>query len=299
MLHDTKVYTTDRPGVFENRLEKLFDETKKRQILMEITPVMAHVMLGLNREGNRKISNITVRGYKKEMLADNWTVTNQGVAFDTNRELFDGRHRLTACIEADKPFTTWVAFGLDPANFKHVDVGRKRTSGQIFNMIGVAGGNNIAAVTRLAMLATQERVLMAPFKLGIMSSDSHEPSVDDLLDFYQSNTSISDFDKFQNIYVEISSVPRTTLHAVHWLIAQKHPRLADDFMDKLCSGTGLQRGDSIYKLRKRLATIRARKEVMPKSFIAALIIKCFNGNHGGKPLDVFKIGATEGFPKVR
>ena len=65
-----------------------------------ITPKMAAEMLErhLNPENQRRQSQSVVESYARAMRAGQWLLTHQGIAIDTNGELVDGQHRLSAIV---------------------------------------------------------------------------------------------------------------------------------------------------------------------------------------------------------
>ena len=91
-----------------------------------VTPEHATVWLSHNTH-NRKIYPLVVEKYARDMKAGEWVLTNQGIGFDINGTLTDGQHRLLACIKANTPFISWVAWNLDPRSQSAVDGGKFRS----------------------------------------------------------------------------------------------------------------------------------------------------------------------------
>src|SRR4051794_26652549 len=81
--------------------------------VVTITPDQAKELLVRNTN-NRRQKDRAIAEYARAMRTGAWQVTNQGLGFDKKGTLADGQNRLLACIEADTPFTTLVATGLDP-----------------------------------------------------------------------------------------------------------------------------------------------------------------------------------------
>ena len=63
-----------------------------------ITPALATEWLDKHNSVNRKISEPTVQSYAMDMKNGRWTLTHQGIAFDTEGNLQDGQHRLWAIV---------------------------------------------------------------------------------------------------------------------------------------------------------------------------------------------------------
>ena len=134
---------------FRSRLQKLISGPLQT-VAMEITPEMASTMLEVRRNQNRRLRDDDIDKYGQAMVEGRWHWSNQGIGFNTNGEMFDGQHRLTAAVRYNVTFKTNVTFGLPEAAMDIVDRGSVRTPGQIFQINGVPWGNNIAAGARVA-----------------------------------------------------------------------------------------------------------------------------------------------------
>jgi hypothetical protein len=109
-----------------------------------ITPKMAELMLKKS-VFNRPLRRNIVFLYAEVMKRGEWMLTHQGIAFDDNGNLIDGHHRLSAVILSNKEIQMAVSYGYDAMTFKKLDIGYRRTSGNIFAMANVKNYNNVAA----------------------------------------------------------------------------------------------------------------------------------------------------------
>lgn len=75
----------------------------------------------------RKPDARVVGAYAKTMKDGAWVVNGQPIIFDTEGRLIDGAQRLTACVEADTPFTTLVARGVHGDTLHTIDQHRARS----------------------------------------------------------------------------------------------------------------------------------------------------------------------------
>lgn len=132
---------------------------------MEITPGLADAWLKKN-PGNRPIRKAVVKSFALDMLAGNWKLTHQGVAFDAAGNLIDGQHRLTAVIMAGVPVRMMVTTGLPGREEGHatstmdvIDRGAPRSIGnQLKIQHGFAEPHTIAALcTTLGNLCAPEK----------------------------------------------------------------------------------------------------------------------------------------------
>lgn len=105
--------------------------------VMEITPELAAMWLRKN-VNNRNLSKERVKQYALAMATGHWTLTHQGIAFDTNDILIDGQHRLEAIVKAGIPIKMNVTFGVERGDgIVEIDTGRGRTFGNVMKMAGV------------------------------------------------------------------------------------------------------------------------------------------------------------------
>jgi hypothetical protein len=119
-----------------------------------ITPEIASSYLDTNAE-NRKASRRFVEMFTADMKSGQWQITGDAIKFDKSRRLIDGQHRLMACVAAEKPFKTFVVYGLDRSVRNVVDTGKARTGGDLLAMQGIKNANNIA--TALRFLVNEKR----------------------------------------------------------------------------------------------------------------------------------------------
>lgn len=97
---------------------------------------------------NRPLRKSVVAGYKAAYIRGEHRVTHQGIAFCKTGELLDGQHRLTAIAEMPDGFSLemQVTTGLEPEAFEGIDIGLKRTPGDVLRVpSGLAGAARFLA----------------------------------------------------------------------------------------------------------------------------------------------------------
>lgn len=101
-----------------------------------MTPELARQILDKTNLDNRALSPGDVE-FKAGVIASNqWHLTHQGGAHDTNGVLQDGQHRLEAICQAGIAVPmAWFA-GMDPNNWKAIDEGLARTASQLLGKLG-------------------------------------------------------------------------------------------------------------------------------------------------------------------
>lgn len=97
-----------------------------------ITPERAKMALE-NNPNNRRVSIANVKKYAEDMRSGNWQLNGEPICFDSHGNLLNGQHRLEACILADTPFMTVVAYDVEATTF---DRGHGRTFSNILEMNG-------------------------------------------------------------------------------------------------------------------------------------------------------------------
>lgn len=124
-----------------------------------ITPEKAKEYLKHNVK-NRTVKVGTVASYARDILRGEFVTTHQGIAFNTEGELFDGQHRLLAVIAADTPVEMMVARDVPNAAVYATDRGVSRSVRDVFMVESQNSDNpcsdspltNIKVVSALNML---------------------------------------------------------------------------------------------------------------------------------------------------
>lgn len=103
---------------------------------IEVTPEIATDWLANNAEFQRKLRQVVVERYARDMLNGAWNLTHQGIAFDTKGRLIDGQHRLAAIVKAGIPVKMTVVRDTPAGAFDHVDIGFGRTTADVLKAQG-------------------------------------------------------------------------------------------------------------------------------------------------------------------
>ncbi|HUT56719.1 MAG TPA: hypothetical protein VNA25_02465 [Phycisphaerae bacterium] len=110
------------------------------------------VLEGVNRI-NRKLRQWKVDTIARDLCAGRWRYNGAAIRFDTQGRLLDGQHRLWACVEANRPITTAVAFNLARQAGINIDTAMPRNGADGLNMTGKYGVvNNFSMATLRAMV---------------------------------------------------------------------------------------------------------------------------------------------------
>lgn len=216
----------------------------KESFIVTMTPEWATKLL-LTNDKNRRISKNTVAAMVRDMLAGNWRLNGDAIRVDTDGNLVDGQHRLTACVVANIPFETLLVTGLDAEDRLTIDRGRPRGIGDNLAIAyGVQGGKHVAATIRnLVIFARQD--------LGALPTIAEYKHILDL------HPRIID-----SATLALNSQPArpALLAAIHYVGAnvQNLPDRADAFVQVFKTGVPDYPGDAAHALREMLIRERTK-----------------------------------------
>ena len=95
--------------------------------VIDVTPELAETWLVRNYF-NRKISEEMVERFCRAMLAGDWRLTHQGIAFDRHGLLVDGQNRLEAVCRSGQTIRMHVFVDQTIANHETIDCGKIRSN---------------------------------------------------------------------------------------------------------------------------------------------------------------------------
>tara|TARA_B100001094_G_C18179888_1_gene800254 strand:+ start:996 stop:1823 length:828 start_codon:yes stop_codon:yes gene_type:complete len=238
--------------------------------LETITPAIATQYLKLNRH-NRKLSNRTAERLEQAMKDLNWKTNGETIKFGTGLEgkeiLLDGQHRLTACVTANVPFSTYVIRGLDPDVFDTIDSGKKRNLADVYSTMGCKSTTMLACSI----------VLVDRYTIGKLahhnSSDYPNEVAQTLIDLYPEI--ITSVNLIERLKKTLPLAPGAVA-AAHYIFAQIDVEEADAFAVKLSKGIGLTEHCPIRHFREQMIKDRARKNPWTRFELLGTIIKVWN-----------------------
>lgn len=268
--------------------------------IMTITPELAVLMLERNLDNNRAQSRHTIRSYEREIIDHRMMLTNQGIGFDANGRLVDGQHRLMACVQSKESFESVVVFGLDPDCFMYVDSGKKRTAADKVGIAGFPERNNLAAAARIVLCHGLVGIQYPPPRsgyLGIMPKGNQKIPETFIVDFLHEHPKFVELRHWYSTYRRFPPITTSLFHALHWLIQEKHPKLANTYIEQICLGESVTRSDNVYRLREHLISLHLSREKVSKAWQATWIIDAFNDTRRGKTTR-FLMSDGRDFPKV-
>jgi len=98
-----------------------------------VTPELAQQWLS-NKKENRKLRPSFIQFLASEIKRGDFQLTHQGIAFDENKKLIDGQHRLEAILLANQPVEMMVTYNMPSYRFPILDMGIIRTASDILGI---------------------------------------------------------------------------------------------------------------------------------------------------------------------
>ena len=121
-------------------------------VIIEIDPKTAEEILTNRNVGNRPPKPNKVQQFAADMVRDRWGLTGDTIKFGTNGLLLDGQNRLSAGVRSGRSFRTHIVFGIDPALFGRMDIGKPRNAADVLHIAGYKYASTLAAAIRWAHL---------------------------------------------------------------------------------------------------------------------------------------------------
>lgn len=240
-----------------------------------VTPQVALDWLCRNR-ANRKVTLATLQKYAKNMLADRWRKTGQGIVFDRNGKLIEGQHRLLACLFSGASFTTFVVTDAsdDQDIFAYIDNGKVRSAADALYTSGSNGCSKmLAAAAKIGV-----RYEAGGYKVGPLPRMADlEPY--EVMDYIKANEGMIDaahklVGNFKKGMKIIGHEGISVFFA--WQVIERYGiNMLDSFMQPLGSGAQLAEDSPVLALRERLRAAGDDESKITPQLRLGLLIKAF------------------------
>lgn len=264
--------------------------------LVEITPELAREWLEYNTH-NRNIRTRVVKAYAEDMRAGLRDLNGETIKRGADGTIYDGQHRLLGCIEADRPFMSYVVSGLSSVKVQEtVDANISRGLADVLKLRGEANYIPLAATIRtIALWESGNRSLSG----GSSFSRKH------LLAVLDRNPGIRTGMSTAQAVSNHLGMPKGIAGLTWWLFQQLDHEDAEFFFTRLDSDEGHFAGEPIFELRRYLLNNRAAKfgEKRGQAYTLAVTIKAWNAFREGRTVKllVFRPGGAnpEQFPEPK
>lgn len=212
--------------------------------VITMTPELASHYLS-NNPSNRPMSPRRVSQFAAMMANGQWALNGETVVISATGRLLDGQHRLAAVVEHGHAVPMLVVTGALDSTFSTIDIGAKRTAGDILSISGFSNTKT---------LGTAAGIVYRLFH-GMASNDAVlAPSILAVAERYPS---LSTWAKQTDATSNIMSGAALTTACFYLDVFARRPALADALFHGVKTGEGLLRGDPILAFRNRCINARA------------------------------------------
>jgi len=209
-----------------------------------ISPELAELLL-LRNPGNRPLKTWHIEEMARDISEGRWGLTGQTIAVSSCGLLNDGQNRCSAVVMAGVPAPVFMVFGVSRRSRQKTDIGRTRTVGDFLGMESVANSNNVAAAAQYIMKIER----WGKITTG-MDKKLSKPQITEFGLQIQEDLAFGLRACGKHGHGRIA--PLSQLVTAHYMMSQKDPDAADEFMSDLIRGTGLEAGDPVFVARDKL-----------------------------------------------
>lgn len=259
----------------------------------KITPTMAQKFLEKNIH-NRKINEKNVAFLLGEMQAGNWITTGDPIQFNTQGDLINGQHRLTAIVRYGKPVENFIAENVPDDAFKVIDTGKMRSAGDALGIMGFKSSYTLASVCRHIILIKSGRFdLNTGRNKGcsitdvIAYAETHQKQLHDVIR------------EAYHYYTKFSMAPPSMLGALYYFFNKKDSEKCFQFFEKYSTGADLGIQNPIRILREKLIQNKANRTQYRQRDLLALHIYAWNAFREGKKVTTVALAKNYEFPKIK
>lgn len=202
-----------------------------------IIPEEAGAILERN-VNNRNVRPLKVQTYANDMKAGKWKLNGESIKFNGNGTLYDGQHRLLACVLAGKSFETVVVSGLTEAMHATLDVGMGRTLADELRWMGEKDVNSLASSLNLYW----------QYENGI-THNRVSASRNQAIALLKRRPEIRDSMRAKAVGTKTGIMLSSLCAAVALMDTEHGAEVSDRFLQELGAGTGYVDGDPCLALR--------------------------------------------------
>lgn len=209
--------------------------------------VQAEVDAGKIQFNIRAFSERWCESLVQQMKGRIWHSNSQTIAYKPDGTLCDGQHRMEAIRRSGVPQKLWVIYNCPTSD--GIDIGRKRTFGDLLGGRQIANSLNVASVVRCILVMNKGQDPWVGAKVHIPNEE--------LMHFYEQldpervQKAIRDSGRFRHINRNVA--------ATFLFFANPAMKQTQDFWEALATVKGLQAGNPVLCLHQYLISRRKQK----------------------------------------
>jgi hypothetical protein len=231
-------------------------ERGKRGVFTEVitvTPGLASELLKRNPD-NRNLKPIKAQHFAADMIGGRWAFNGEPIIIAKTGELNDGQHRLTALIEANTTLPFLFVFGIVRDTRTTVDQGSARGAGDYLTMDGHSYAKNAATAAKYIIAYERSNGRNLSARGTITNSE--------VLERVRNDEAVTTAAAYAHRHVK--SYRYLCAHSIiataHYLLSEIHPGDAEAYLDQVCLGENIKRGDPAFAVRSALTGERKYRD---------------------------------------
>ena len=265
--------------------------------VVRITPELAADWLNKNPT-NRDLRPGHAEVLARDIIANKWILNAETIKIGPNGEIIDGQHRLYACIEANMPFTSLVAFNVPLDAMNTIDTGIPRTWADQFKIRGKQAGGVAtyaaemqATLRNLHWYETAWPALMSGFKKRASHSELNSLEVRNPT-LHDRVSEVACHQKLRNL-----GSPAATC-MVYYLASLNYPNEARAWLEALRTGEGASENPAIVLREKLIAKQLQRSIPLDVNQRLVYLIKSWNAFARKEEISALRWGPEEPMPAI-
>ncbi|MFD8820823.1 hypothetical protein ACFV1C_00390 [Streptomyces sp. NPDC059605] len=246
--------------------------------VITVTPALAAEWLSRNTH-NRPLRNRRVTDYARDMKAGQWHLNGETMKFAgdlKNGIVLDGQHRLEAVVEANVDVVMVVVSGLPMEAQETMDMGSRRTVGDVFGLRGETNSHTLAAVLKRVWLWDQGDRKLAK---------NLTPTTAECAQLLQEHPEIyRSVEIAARVYGAFRGIPRSLVGTAHHILSRIDTDEAVWFFARIGDGAELSARHPVLTLRNRVMRDRGDRKSIPEYLYLAYMIRAWNAVRDGRDL---------------
>ncbi len=229
-----------------------------------LTPGLASYILDLNEQNRTRRTNLSDL-YSRDIREGRWVYNGEPIIVSKCGRLTDGQHRIVSVIAANTPIRVMFVFGVDFASRLSTDQGGAKTAGDYLSMQNVKNAN-VAASIAVILKGVENSEGTALRDRYVTKSEVCERVLADAA-IGRAAEYTSSVQRFTR-----ELLPPALIGAAYYLFADVDEEDAVEYLNQVCIGENIKRGDPAFAVRQALSNLDAhdrfeRLEVVMRGWV--------------------------------